>query len=450
MLGIYSKKGKDVELMAIWGLLALQHRGQAAAGITLSDGKEMIIRRGMGLVNDVFAKGLPAMDAKIAIGHVRYPSKGFSLSQVNTQPLLVNYAGGQISLANSGSLTNAKELRDELEAQGAIFQSSIHGEIIMNLISRSQAGELHEKILDTVKKLTGSYCLTIMTNDKLIGVRDPHGFRPLCIGKLGEDGWVLAAESCALDTINATFVRDVLPGELVVIDQDGLHSHQFAQSERQAKCIFEYVYFARPDSTLDGKSIYDARIAMGEVLARESGLKADIVISVPDSGTPAAIGFGRESGVLFAQGLIKNRYIGRTFIQPGQKFRETSVHLKLNPVSAVVKDKSVIIVDDSIVRGTTSKKIIKILKDAGAKEVHMCISSPPVEYPCYYGIDTSERSELIAVTKSLDEIKEFIGADSLFYLSFKGLEEAIGAKCENSLCTACFNGKYPTPVPCQK
>ena len=443
MFGIYSEQ-ENVGLLANWGLLALQHRGQEAAGIALTDGKTMDVCRGMGLVSEVFRNGLlTQINAHIAIGHVRYPTSDIGLSHNNTQPLMVNYSGGQISLSSNGNLTNAQELRQKLESQGAIFQTSVDSEIIINLIARSKAEKIHEKIIEVLSKIKGSYCLMVMTKDKLIGVRDPYGIKPLCIGKLNNGGWVMASESCALDTIGAKLCRDVEPGELIVIDQNGLTSHKFAKPDRQASCIFEYVYFARPDSVIDGKSVYEARAAMGKIMAREISLKADVVIAVPDSGRAAAVGFSQESGIAFAEGLIKNRYIGRLFIEPGQKKRESGVQLKLNPVSVAVKDKSVIMIDDSIVRGTTSKQIVQALKKAGAREIHMCISSPPVKYSCYYGIDISDSSQLIAAKNSVEEIRKFIGADSLFYMSLASLEEAIGAKCGKSLCTACFNGDYP-------
>jgi amidophosphoribosyltransferase len=377
---------------------------------------------------------------------VRYPSAGIGLSHNNTQPLMVNYSGGQISLASNGSLTNAQELRKELESQGSVFQTSVDSEIIVNLIARSKADAIHEKVIESLSKIKGSYCLMVMTRDKLICARDPHGIKPLCIGKL-KDGWVLAAESCALDTVGAKLYRDVEPGELIVVDKNGFSSYKFANAQRQARCIFEYVYFARPDSVIDGKCVYEVRTRMGEIMARENSIQADVVIAVPDSGRAAAVGFSQASGILFAEGLIKNRYIGRIFIQPGQQRRESSVQLKLNPVSTSVKGKSVIMVDDSIVRGTTSKKIVKILKDAGAREVHMCISSPPVKHSCYYGIDISDSTELIAASKSVEEIREFLGADSLYYMPLAALEEAIGAKCETSLCSACFSGNYPIAPP---
>jgi amidophosphoribosyltransferase len=447
VFGIYSRQ-EDVSLYTYWGLYALQHRGQESAGIAVTDGSWMDVHRGMGLVNEVFRHQLPKMDNQyIAIGHVRYSTTGSSLL-ANTQPLMVTYAGGHISLAHNGNLTNARELRSELEQTGSVFQTSIDSEVFVNLIARSRNHTIEEKIMDSLNKIQGAYCLVLMTEDKLVGVRDPHGFRPLCLGKLGE-GWVLASESCALDTVGAEFIRDIEPGEMVVIDHHGLKSYRFAPSDRRALCIFEYIYFARPDSIIDGQSVHATRFEMGRTLARESGFKGDIVISVPDSGTTAALGFSYESGIPFMEGLMKNRYIGRTFIQPEQKKRDLGVRLKLNAVKSVVKGKSVIMVDDSIVRGTTSGKIVRMLKEAGATAVHMCVSSPPIGYPCYYGIDTSVRKELIAASKQVEEIREYIGADSLHYLSLEGLWNSVKNVSHQDMCHACFNCEYPAAIPCE-
>jgi amidophosphoribosyltransferase len=445
IFGIYSRHD-DVALNTYWGLYALQHRGQESAGIALADGCEMDIQRGMGLVGEVFRNGLPQMEgAYIAIGHVRYSTTGSSLL-INTQPLMVSYSGGHISLAHNGNLTNARELRADLERKGSVFQTSIDSEVIVNLIARSGKRTIEERVRESVSRIEGAYCLVIMTDDKLIGVRDPHGFRPLCVGKLN-GGWVLASESCALDSVGAEMVRDVAPGEMVVIDDGGLRFSSVGASDRRALCIFEYIYFARPDSIIDGQSVYAARFAMGRRLARDSGFKADLVISVPDSGTTAALGFSYESGVPFAEGLMKNRYIGRTFIQPEQQKRDTGVRIKLNANKAVVEGKSVIMVDDSIVRGTTSGKIVKMLKEAGATSVKMCVSSPPIVYPCYYGIDTSARKELIASSKQVEEIREFIGADALYYLSLEGLYGSVANIEYDRMCYACFNCDYPCSVP---
>lgn len=444
IFGIFARQ-ENVALSTYWGLYALQHRGQESAGIAVTDGNVMDVQRGMGLVNEVFRQGLPEMPAHIAIGHVRYSTTGSSLLR-NTQPMLVNYSGGQLSLAHNGNLTNAHEIRAELEQKGCVFQTSIDSEVIVNIIARSSKPTIEEQVIDSLQDVHGAYSLVIMTEQKLIGVRDPHGFRPLCLGRLG-DGWVLASETCALDTVGAEFVRDVEPGEMVIIDDSGVVSRRFAETDRRAGCVFEYIYFARPDSVIDGQSVYQARFNMGRTLAKESKFKADIVISVPDSGTTAALGYSHESGIPFAEGLMKNRYIGRTFIQPDQKKRDMGVRIKLNAVTSVVKGKSVIMVDDSIVRGTTSGKIVRMLKDAGATAVHMCVSSPPIGFPCYYGIDTSARKELIAASKQVEEIRQFIGADSLHYLSIEGLHASIGNIPEKTLCNACFNCDYPAHTP---
>ena len=440
--GVYSPT-EDVSEMTYLGLFALQHRGQESAGIALTDGVWIDVKKGMGLVTEVFRSELPHLDhAKIAIGHVRYATTGFSLA-ANAQPLRVNYAGGALALAHNGDLTNAALLRRGLESKGTVFQTTIDSEVFVHLIARSQKMTIEERILETVQEVRGAFCLTIMTENKLIGVRDPQGFRPLCIGRTTEGGWVLSSETCALEVNGAVFVRDVLPGEMVVIEGGSLQSYRFSNGQDVASCIFEYIYFARPDSIIDGQSVHAARFEMGRVLARESGFRGDVVISVPDSGTTAATGFAYEAGIPFAEGLIKNRYIGRTFIQPTQKQRDTAVKLKLSPVRSVVEGKSVIMVDDSIVRGTTSGKIVRLLRNAGAREIHVCISSPPITDPCYYGIDTSVRKELISATKSLEEIRNFIGADSLHFISIEGLRTCVPVLNPDHMCYACFNNQYP-------
>ena len=442
--GVYSPT-EDVSEMTYLGLFALQHRGQESAGIALTDGAWIDVKKGMGLVTEVFRSELPHLDhAKIAIGHVRYATTGFSLA-ANAQPLRVNYAGGALALAHNGDLTNAAWIRRDLESKGTVFQTTIDSEVFVHLIARSQKATIEERILETAQKVRGAFCLTIMTENKLIGVRDPQAFRPLCIGRTEEGGWVLSSETCALDVNGASFVRDVLPGEMVVVENGALRSYRFTNGQDVASCIFEYIYFARPDSIIDGQSVHAARFEMGRVLARESGLRGDVVISVPDSGTTAATGFAYETGIPFAEGLIKNRYIGRTFIQPTQKQRDTAVKLKLSPVHSVVEGKSVIMVDDSIVRGTTSGKIVRLLRNAGAREIHVCISSPPITDPCYYGIDTSVRKELISATKSLEEIRDFIGADSLHFISIEGLRTCVPALNPDHMCYACFNNQYPVP-----
>ena len=441
VFGVYSHE-LDVSELTYFGLYALQHRGQESAGIAITDGAWMDVNRGMGLVKEVFRHQVPHMENQyIAIGHVRYSTTGSSML-ANTQPLMVNYSGGKIALAHNGNLTNAGEIRKDLEEKGTIFQTTIDSEVFVNLIARSRKVTVEEKIMESLRKIQGAYCLTVMTEDKLIGARDPQGFRPLCLGRLEDGGYVLSSESCGLDVVGAEFVRDIQPGEMVVIDDTGVQSYRFDEA-KPSMCVFEYIYFARPDSIVDRQSVHASRFEMGRVLARESGLTGDVVISVPDSGNTAATGFAYESGIPYVEGLIKNRYIGRTFIQPSQKQRDTAVKLKLNPIRSVVNGKKVIIIDDSIVRGTTSGKIVKMLRNAGAKEVHMVISSPPIEYPCYYGIDTSVRKELIAATKTVDEICEFIGADSLHFLSLEGLKQCMTTLDPNHMCYACFNGGYP-------
>ena len=447
LFGVYSHT-KSISFLTYLGLYALQHRGQESAGIAVTNGTFMDVKKSLGLVGDVFKHCLPEIEKQyIATGHVRYSTTGSNIS-INAQPLLVNYSGGQISLSHNGNLTNAQELRRELEKEGCVFQTSIDSEVIINLIARSKKSTIEEKIIEACQKIKGAFCLLIMTLDKLVAIRDAQGFHPLCIGKI-EDDFVVASESCALDTVDGDFIRDVEPGEMVVIDKDGLKSYKNSLQGTLAKCSFEYVYFARPDSNIDGKNVYEARMNLGATLYKETNLKADIVISVPDSGTPAAIGYSKASGIPYVEGLLKNRYIGRTFIQPDQKNREASVHLKLNAVKSLVKDKSIIMIDDSIVRGTTSARLINMLRTAGAKEVHMSISSPPVLFPCYYGIDTTHRKELIATVKTKEEIRQFIGADSLNYISLQGLKTSIEDAKTCTLCTACFDGKYPTEIPCE-
>lgn len=449
IFGIYAP-GVDVALNTYWGLYALQHRGQESAGICVANGYAMDIRRGMGLVNEVFRDSLPEMPGHIAIGHVRYSTTGSSLA-ANIQPLLVSYAGGRIAMAHNGNLTNAPLLRKKLEQGGSVFQTTVDSEVIVNLIARSKKKNVEDRIVESMNQVEGAYCLVIMTEDRLIGLRDPNGFRPLCLGRMPDGGWVFASESCALDAVGAMMIRDVEPGEMLIVDGKELRSRRLVAEKRPpALCVFEYIYFARPDSVIDGQSVHLARLAMGRQLAIESGLKADIVISVPDSGTTAAHGFSSQSGIPFAEGLIKNRYIGRTFIQPEQKKRDAGVRIKLNAVAPAVAGKTVIMVDDSIVRGTTSGRIVRMLRDAGAKKIHMCVSSPPIVYPCYYGIDTTARKELIASSKTVEQIRRYIGADSLYYLSLEGLKQAVTQVNLGGLCSACFHGEYPTEVACAK
>ncbi|MDH7479472.1 MAG: amidophosphoribosyltransferase, partial [Syntrophomonadaceae bacterium] len=422
--------------LTYYGLYSLQHRGQESAGIAVSDGRIISVHKDMGLVSEVFNKRiLEGLRGRIAIGHVRYSTTGSSIA-ANAQPLVFHYLRGMIALAHNGNLTNAGELHQLLASQGSVFQSTTDSEIVVNLLARYAPSRIEEALFKCMIDIKGAYALLIMTEDKLIGVRDPYGVRPICLGCLGEDqGYVLASETCALDTVGAKFVRDLDPGEIVVIDQRGVSSLHTIPTGRKALCIFELIYFARPDSNLDGINVHGSRKAMGKQLARENDVKADLVISVPDSGTPAALGYAEESGIPYEEGLNKNRYIGRTFIQPSQELRDLGVRLKLNPVQRYLNGKRVILVDDSIVRGTTSRQIVRMLRDAGATEVHMAISSPPTRYPCYYGIDTSEREDLIAARMNEDIIREFIGADSLHYLSLEGLKACFPGTGED-FCTA--------------
>ena len=445
VIGIYDpEEYEDISRLTYFGLIALQHRGQESAGIAVSNGK-MHYYKEMGLVQEVFSDEiLKRLKGRVAIGHVRYSTTGESYV-ANAQPLVVKYKGGSIALAHNGNLINAAVLRDELEDKGSIFQTSIDSEVIANLIARNYKLGFKEAIIHSDQRIKGAYALTIICENKLIGVRDPNGLRPICVGKLG-NGYVLASESCALDVTGAEFIRDVEPGEMVVIDEEGIESIKFDNNTRKALCSFEFVYFARPDSNLDGKSVYNSRRNAGRILARQYPADADMVIAVPDSGTVAAIGYAEESGIPFGEGLVKNRYVGRTFIEPDQKTRELAVRLKLNPLKLNLKDKRIVLIDDSIVRGTTSKRIVSMLKDAGAKEVHVRVSSPPVKYSCFFGIDTPERKKLVGAQYSIEEIKEMIGADSLGYLSVEGLYESIGMPSD-SLCKACFDGNYPMEVP---
>ena len=445
VFGIFSHT-EDVALNTYWGLYALQHRGQESSGIVVTDGRTMKVKKGMGLVPDVFKEGVADLDGFAAIGHVRYSTTGASMAY-NIQPLKVYFDGGNLALSHNGNLTNAGQLRQNLAKEGAVFTTTVDTEVLLSLIALSARPTIEERVAESVKQIRGAFAILIMTDNKIIAVRDSYGFRPLVLGKM-ENGWCVASESCAFDLVGAELVRDVKPGEMLIIDSDNAEPRSVMWCdkvpEKTAHCIFEYVYFARNDSVIDKQPVYDARIQMGRELAKETlDIHPDIVISAPDSGTPAAIGYALESGVPFMEGLTKNRYVGRTFIQPTQKQRANAVRLKLNPVRSVVEGKSVVMVDDSIVRGTTSGKVVKLLKEAGAKEVHVCISSPPVVDSCYYGIDTSERKQLIAARCTEDEICRFIGADSLHYISMEGMKRAISHIDPNGLCCACFSSDYP-------
>lgn len=428
--------------LSYYGLYALQHRGQESAGIVVSDGKQFRTHKGMGLVSQVFdGEVLHDLVGNIAVGHTRYSTTGSS-QLLNAQPLTVDCARGQIAIAHNGNLTNAAQLRNELEARGSIFQTSVDSEIILHLMAQPSFNGHGNDLVQTIRRIEGAYSLVIMTEKELIGVRDPHGFRPLSIGKLG-DAWVLASETCAFDLIHAKFVRDVEPGEIVVINQNGLSSIQaFPEHERRAFCIFEYVYFARPDSIISNRNVYKVRVEMGRQLAREFPIQADVVIPVPDSGNCAALGYSLESGIPYEMAFVRNHYVGRSFLQPSQLIRDFNVRVKLNLIGDLVKGKRVIVVDDSIVRGTTCKARVNNLKEAGAREVHVLVSCPPHMNPCVYGIDFPDRAKLMAANHSLEEIRKYLNADSLHYLSLNGMVKATGLP-ESSFCMACYDGRYP-------
>ncbi|MSU60259.1 MAG: amidophosphoribosyltransferase, partial [Pedosphaera sp.] len=442
VFGIYGHP--NAAELTYYGLYALQHRGQESAGIVTSDGTQFRVHRGMGLVSQIFnGEVLHGLVGKVAVGHTRYSTTGSSHIR-NAQPLTVDCARGQIAIAHNGNLTNASQLREELEARGSIFQTTVDSEIILHLMAQPTLGGHENNLIETVRRIEGAYSLVIMTETELIGVRDPHGFRPLSIGKVG-DAWVLASETCALDLIQAKFVRDVAPGEIVIINDQGLRSVQaFPEHERRAFCIFEYVYFARPDSTIANRNVYKVRVEMGRQLAREFPIDADLVIPVPDSGNSAALGYAMQSGIPYEMAFVRNHYIGRSFLQPSQLIRDFNVRVKLNLIRELVKDQRVIIVDDSIVRGTTCKARVNNLKEAGAKEVHVLVSCPPHKNPCVYGIDFPDRSKLMANNYSLDEIRQYLSADSLGYLSQDGMVAATGLPKE-SFCMACYDGHYPVP-----
>ena len=442
VFGVYGHQ--NAAELTYYGLYALQHRGQESAGIVTSDRKTFHTHKGMGLVSQVFkGEALRDLTGDIALGHTRYSTTGSSQIK-NAQPLIVDCARGQIAIAHNGNLTNAGRLRDELEAKGSIFQTTVDSEIILHLMAQPGSNGHRNTLADTIRKIEGAYSLVIMTEKELIGVRDPHGFRPLCLGRI-DDGWVLASETCALDLIHAKFVRDIEPGEIVVINEKGVSSLQaFPEQERRAFCIFEYVYFARPDSTIADRNVYRVRVEMGKELAREFPVAADIVVPVPDSGNCAALGYSLESGIPFEMAFVRNHYVGRSFLQPSQLIRDFDVRVKLNLIEGLVKNKRVIVVDDSIVRGTTCKARVNNLKEAGAKEVHVLVSCPPHMHPCVYGIDFPDRSKLMAANHSLEEIRQYLNADSLHYLSQEGLVRATGLPA-NSFCMACYDGNYPVP-----
>ena len=455
VFGIYDFSGENVASTIYYGLFALQHRGQESCGIAVSDTKgpkgKVLSHKGMGLVNEVFdSESMEKLAGDIGVGHVRYSTAGGSTRE-NAQPLVLNYIKGTLALAHNGNLINAPELRDELAHDGAIFQTTIDSEVIAYHIARERVHtpSVERAVAGAMKKLKGAYSLVVMSPRKLIGARDPFGFKPLCIGKR-ENAYILASESCALDTIGAEFIRDVEPGEIVTITPDhGIQSDRsmcFSGEEQHktARCIFEYIYFGRPDSYMDGVSIYHSRIQAGRYLAMDSPVEADLVVGVPESGNAAALGYSLESGIPYGTAFVKNGYVGRTFIKPKQSSRESSVRVKLNVLREAVEGKRVIMIDDSIVRGTTSDRIVRMLREAGAKEVHMRVSSPPFLHPCYFGTDVPEREQLIAHNRSVDEICRIIGADSLGYLRLERLSEMVDGL---PVCRGCFTGEYPLDPP---
>jgi len=431
----------DAAKLAYFGLYALQHRGQESAGIVTSTGTSIHEHKGMGLVPEVFNEPiLNSLHGDMAVGHVRYSTTGSSIAK-NAQPFVVSHGGMTLAIGHNGNLTNAKKVRDELERKGSIFQTTMDSEIIVHLLARNLQHGLEDALSEAVSQIEGAYSCVLMTEDKLIAFRDPNGFRPLCFGKLN-GGYIVASETCALDLIDARYMRDVEPGEILIIDKDGLKSIRPFSPREPTFCIFEFIYFARPDSNIFGQNVYTVRKRLGEKMAQEFPIEADFAMPFPDSGNYASIGFCHGSGIPLEMGVIRNHYVGRTFIEPAQSMRDFGVKVKLNPVREILKDKRVVIVEDSIIRGTTSKMRIKTLREAGAREIHMVVSCPPHRYPCYYGIDFSTKGELIACQHGLEEVKNFIGLDSLCYLSLPGMLEATGLE-KNGFCLACFNGEYP-------
>jgi amidophosphoribosyltransferase len=442
LFGIYGHR--DAARLTYLGLYSLQHRGEEAAGIVSFDGKQMHTHKAMGLVseafNEVTLRGLPG---RMAVGHTRYSTTGSSTLR-NSQPLVVSYAKGQLAVAHNGNLVNAYELRQQLEANGSIFQTSVDSEIILHLLARATNKDFEADLVECVRLLKGAFTLLFLTERELIGVRDPQGFRPLCIGRLNKS-YVLASETCALDIIGAKFVREVEPGEAVIIGPNGLRSiHPFGENgQKISHCFFEHVYFSRPDSFIFGESVQDVRVRLGRQLAREHPVEADIVMPIPDSGNFAALGYSLESKIPFAIGMIRNHYVGRTFIQPAQEIRDLKIRVKFNPIKQIIRGKRLVIVDDSIVRGTTTKARVKSLREAGAKQIHLRISCPPTKYACFYGIDFPNKKGLIANNLSLEEIRKFIGVETLGYISLPGMMRAVGKP--DRYCTACWSGSYPIP-----
>lgn len=443
VVGIYSKERENIAQILYYGLYAIQHRGQVSSGMAINNNGYIDYFKDLGLVHEVFSKDtMERLRGNIGIGHVRYAFDKEGHNLINTEPLVAGYKRGAMALALDGKLVNSEDIRNRLEDQGTIFQSQLDGEVIANFIARNHRDDIEDAVIKALKEISGSYGLVLMTSEKLIAARDPFGLKPLSLGKMGED-YIIASETCAFDTIGADFIRNIEPGEVLVIDNKGLRTIE-SRKEKRRLCLFELIYFARPDSLVDDKSIYLSRIEAGRQLARETKVDADIVIGAPDSGIVFAIGYAEESGIPYAEGIIKNRYVGRTFIQPSQELREQGVKIKLNAVKENVNGKRIILVDDSIVRGTTIKRTVSMLRNAGAKEVHVMIGCPPVTNTCHLGMDTPSKEHLIAANKNVEEIRETIGADSLHYISLDGLVKSFG---ENDYCKGCFNGDYAIDLP---
>lgn len=449
VFGVYAK-GEDVARMACFGLQALQHRGQESAGIAVGDGETITVAKDLGLVTQVFDEStLAALDGFVAVGHARYSTSGGAASWEAAQPHISAIDDVLIALAHNGTLVNTNAIRTSLISEGVQFRSHTDSEVAAKAIGyvTQQTHHLRNGIRHAMETLEGAYAMVLASPDSLYAFRDPNGIRPLCVGRLPDDrGWVVSSETCGLDIVGAEYVRDVEPGEIVRFNDEGMHFEQGVAPRRRAACIFEYVYFARPDSVLDGMSVYQARRNMGRVIARESPVEADLVLGVPDSGVPSAMGYAAESGIPYADGIVKNRYVGRTFIQPTQAMRQLGIRLKLNPLPSVIAGKRLVVIDDSIVRGNTSKKLVDMLREAGAAEVHLRIVSPEVLWPCFYGIDTDSRDQLIAANMTNAEMCEFIGADSLAFITLEGLRDSIRANHEG-FCEACFTGEYPVDIP---
>ena len=451
VFGVYSSATGDVASTAYFGLFALQHRGQESCGIVVNDDGVFSSFKDIGLVNDVFTPSVMEKlgEGKLAVGHCRYGTTGNN-DRNNAQPLVVNHIKGKMALAHNGNLVNSAELREELEMQGSIFHTTTDSEVISYIITKERitTSSIEDAVNSAMNRLKGAYSLVLMSPSKLIAVRDEHGFRPLCYGKTPEGDYIVASESCALAAVGATMERDLLPGEILIFDKKGVRSiTDHCGKCESSLCVFEYIYFARPDSVIEGCSVHSTRLRAGAFLALEHPVQADVVVGVPDSGIDAAIGFSRQSGIPYGIGLIKNRYIGRTFISPGQKSREDKVRIKLNPVAETVAGKRVVLIDDSIVRGTTCARIVHLLREAGAKEIHLRISAPPFLNPCYYGTDIDSRDNLIACNNSLEEIAKIVGADTLGYLSVENVTKLTNNPCHKGFCSACFSGEYPTELP---